>query len=545
MKLILIFLVGIGLEVHHSRLLSLSVATSAEGEGERELFDAIEAYTKIKVLFEKEVVQHQWEIVEKENHVFHVVSKNGDVVTPILEARVKNPLAVESEGGQQKGEVEQLRRGLKARRLEGEEVKPEEVEAQSVDGEVKPGDGDESTGNKESKKFVKLILVITNRPKSDPDNAFLIYKGRNLAFQRDVVENKLQTLPNYIREVLLEYSKLTRDIRRNTQPMDIVEQIEQALTSIKESDFVIKAKHVDVHKASLIITSNRLNAEFKGVLSPISDEYTKLTFDSPGSSLRLYLSKFANNNIKDRIVTHFKSFKNESKKSITDASNFLKTQITKGECQSLKANEKSNKSNDVFLSFEDTSANAKNPCPFKKAKIAIFEIAFGWFHYFMISKDFPQYLSDEIETINKSAFENSQLESLAHDKNTIARIQQLQLGKKDTLLDESSIAQRMEEDFKKLQLDLTDEQVDQMITDKVSQSGGKYIHKWSAGKNKKFTINLFQNPEEFAVEIIKNQEKEKTKSSIVINLQTYNSYDSLQLLDQQIVEFVNRKTREI
>ena len=565
--LYLFFIFHFGFQTANDQISKTSTETSINMSSphqitpERQLLDIESAYAMVKKFFESSITSYDWFLVEKENHTFHVVRKQNEIDVPIFEAKVKSPyvaVAIKTnrertlkkqtvKTGLKFNDNDQQKNHIKLTDDGSQTMNIEDNNEQSNDrklvknGEEEGGEDDDSTNQTGSKKtskpqgYQKFVLIITNRPKEDPNKIFAKFHGQNLAFQRDVIEKSPQFLEEFIKKCAQEYQQLLNTYEANSQIKNILEGIKNGFQEIKNIDYTCLGTYQTQNNAGFTVFSEKLNKKYIGTISKVNDDYFKLELQTLGSSVHFYISKKGENNLKQRIKDHFSILPSPTSELITlkDAMTLLDGQI-KTDCRTIEAEFKVSGVDNGLLEYHKFSKiNEGLKCNFKDSKIFISKVHFGLFQYFHITKEFEEFRAEEVELLNKIEFSRKEILSMNADKSTIKKIIELRKKNIERQINENDIYAKLNESFP----NKTEEPIDDILKTEIERQGNYVLKKWKTNDGL-FWISVYKSGDKFLVELVKRDPKKKATSSVVINVPYFNSYDSLEILGQQILEFM-------
>ena len=393
--------------------------------------------------------------------------------------------------------------------------------------------GSEMGDDTVDKNFSKMRLILTNAPNEDPGNFFPKRLSNVLAYERSFTEKETPIVGEFLKTKMGEYQVIYNKLEALSTLRNTVNEIKDAFAQIPGSDFAILGDHVTKTNAAFNVKSKKLGRTYLVTIKSVSDDFFTAVFQTDGSIITMFLSKYADNNIKSQILNNFsrRSQNEPNLISSSQAIDAIKENVLRS-CPNLASQSvppTAAYANIDFMSYSNPKV-APN-CYFASTQILVLKIEFGFFHYFHITKEFPQLKTEELNLPDMPSFRTKEIKSIADDGVMIQTIKKLLLSNKESALKEDDILKSLKKIFPKM----VDDQIDQKVKAKLEKNGGFYLKKWQVPSSK-LTINLFKDSSQFFIELIKIDPKQTT-SSVVYNIPFLNGYDSLQVIEQAMKSF--------
>lgn len=385
----------------------------------------------------------------------------------------------------------------------------------------------------------RQLLTLENRPKDDADEQFKRYKHAHVLFRRSISDKNSNLLGPFLKHCAMHFKAITDRLKALKTAPGLIDIIKQVLVETRIPGVTLEVSYAQTINALFSIKDGSGSVRYQGSIYRVSPEYMGLALWNSDEHIYVYSGQGTEMNFKARIgyILSQKLLRPHYALKIPQIKDKVFNQI-KARCPSdiptLKSQSQSEK---YFAAVLGASGNALSPtaCAYGESKIVGVQYDFGKIQYVHLWEDLREFTTEDILLPNAAVFDALLSQAFNKNGNSVAFIRRSRsASKKESVADENNIKAVLIAAIGAGEP--TEETPNADLKTAIEVEERKWLHSW-AFKNNVYA-NLYQNKEEFIIEVSKINLQTRGATTTQIAVPIYNGYDHLGLIKQQIAEFI-------
>jgi hypothetical protein len=393
----------------------------------------------------------------------------------------------------------------------------------------------EIPGSTEKRQY----LTLENRPKDDADEQFKRYKRAHLLFRRklDPKDNKL-VIP-FIRHCVEYFKALNDRLTASQSAKGLLLVVQETLARINVPGVVLTPVFVHPRNAYFQIKDGYGNLRYSGNIYKISADYMGLSLWTTDEFVYIYSGQGTEQNFRARLEFILRTKLSQPFQTVrVSAAKDKVLYNVKARCPNdTPTLEKTTLSDMYYATRLVSSSSMETPksCMYSNSKLLIIEYRTGKLHFLHFLVDLKEFQTEDMLVPAAALFDNLLFRSFEKNARSVDFIRASRAkSSAEQMATEEKIRAALVAVFR---VEPTEETINDAEKGLVEVEERKWLHFWRFGKTVK--VNLYQNPEEFILEVSKPDASTGSITTTQIAIPVYNGYDHIGLVQQQLTDFMN------